>query len=294
MRTDKYDNLSIGTAGLAGIWGEIEECESIETILYALEKGIYCFDTAPAYRNAEQLLGKALKQWNGSKPFVSTKCGRLKSENPEINLYDFTEDAIKRSLESSLEIIGVNHIDVLFLHDPSAIKLNQIEKTISCLKSIKEKGLAKEIGIGGNYSKEFEPYIDEKVFSVFMGYNRFNVITQDALEEEYKFLSNKNIKIWQASPLYNGLLGSNYNTYKKNKPNWISDFHLNKADAFYSYCRDNNTTMPEMAIRYIRSSNAVNKIIIGAKNMIELQDSIEYWEKDTLTDETIKEINQLF
>ena len=73
--------LVFGTSGLGGVWGEVAESESIDCILYALENGITSFDTAPSYSDAELYLGKALQQWKGMKPFVSTKVGRKKADS---------------------------------------------------------------------------------------------------------------------------------------------------------------------------------------------------------------------
>ncbi len=72
--------LVLGTSGLGGVWGPVDEKESIKAILYALEQGVEVIDTAPSYNKAQEYLGKALQRWNGKRPFISTKIGRLQAE----------------------------------------------------------------------------------------------------------------------------------------------------------------------------------------------------------------------
>lgn len=51
------EKVVLGTAGLAGIWGDVDKRESVDAILFALESGITHFDSAPAYSDAESILG---------------------------------------------------------------------------------------------------------------------------------------------------------------------------------------------------------------------------------------------
>ncbi len=75
---ENQSRLVYGTSGIGGVWGPVTESESIEALLYALDHGISVFDTAPSYSNSELYVGKALRQWKGARPFVSSKIGRLK------------------------------------------------------------------------------------------------------------------------------------------------------------------------------------------------------------------------
>src|SRR5438128_357161 len=98
----------LGTAGLGGVWGKVHPTESVDTLLQALESGVNAIDTAPAYGDAETYLGKALHEWHGPKPQISSKVGRLKSFAADEGRYDFSEQGMQRSIEQSLETIGIS------------------------------------------------------------------------------------------------------------------------------------------------------------------------------------------
>lgn len=110
--------LVYGTSGLGGVWGKVDQTDSIDALLFAFENGISALDTAPSYANAEYYVGLAIREWTGTKPFVSTKIGRLKGKDAFETKLDYTTDVMKRSLDNSLKTLGLTTIDLLFLHEP--------------------------------------------------------------------------------------------------------------------------------------------------------------------------------
>lgn len=276
MSLPSRNKIVLGTAGLAGIWGPVNFAESEQTIHYALEQGIYHFDTSPAYADAESILGKALYTWKGIKPFISTKAGKLKADNPDADTYDFSPAGLIRSVSESLESLKISCIDVLFLHDPTGLKSDEIQAAIDTLLEIKSKGWAKQIGIGGNYGSDFTPYVSSKYFDHFMGYNRFNILNQEALTNEYLTLQNQQINIWQASPLYMGLLGSKLETYIKEQPSWIPVRDIQRAKELNAYCKKTSVSISSLALHYVFNNPAINKMVLGASNLSELKQSLDW------------------
>jgi D-threo-aldose 1-dehydrogenase len=281
MSVPSRDKIVLGTAGLAGIWGPVNFTESEQTIHYALEQGIYHFDTSPAYADAESILGKALYTWKGKTPFISTKAGKLKADNPDADTYDFSPAGLIRSVSESLEILKISCIDVLFLHDPTGLKSHEIQAAIDTLIEIKAKGWAKQIGIGGNYGSDFTPYVSSKYFDHFMGYNRFNILNQEALTNEYAALQNQQINIWQASPLYMGLLGSKLETYIKEHPSWIPQAHIQRAIELNAYCKKTSVSISALALHFVYDNPLIYKVVLGASNFTELKQSLDWLDDKT-------------
>ncbi|HZI24643.1 MAG TPA: aldo/keto reductase, partial [Chryseolinea sp.] len=97
-RIDGGPRLVLGTSGLGGVWGPVNEDESVKAILSALENRIFSIDTAPSYANAEAIVGEALKHWKGVRPHLSTKVGRLKAYDAHTTHTDYSDEGIRRSL----------------------------------------------------------------------------------------------------------------------------------------------------------------------------------------------------
>jgi len=270
------ERLVLGTAGLAGLWGKVNERESVDTILYALEKGITHFDTAPAYADAERILARALGEWKGKQPFVSTKAGKLKSDDPESAVYDFSPGGITDSVHNSLRIFKREQLDLLFLHDPTGMLPEEIPYAIEAMQELKLHGLVKNIGIGGNYGPAFAPHIANNGFTHFMGFNRFNIIRQSAGKAEYPLLAEVNINIWQASPLYMGLLGSKLDHYAAIQPEWIPREDIQKAIALKKHCDHSGLNFTGLALQYVFNAPCVEKMVLGASNLSELVHSLQF------------------
>lgn len=277
-----FERVVLGTAGLAGLWGKVDPMESVETILMALKRGIKYVDTAPAYADAQSILALALKQWKGTPPFISTKAGKLRSDSAEIAHYDYSTEAISRSVQESIDILGLEALDLLFLHDPTSMKIDEIPSALACMVDLKEKGLVKNIGIGGNFGAVFEGHVRSGIFSHFMGYNRYNLLKQTAAEQEYKLVRSERIEVWQASPLYMGLLGNKLKQYTTERPDWIPADDLYKASVLKEEWNAVGCDLTGLALNYVYHSSCVDKMVIGACNSKELEATFGYLENEAL------------
>lgn len=292
-QTQSLDGLVLGSAGLAGIWGPVDQAESVDTLLLALQEGVTALDTAPAYSNAEELVGLALRQWRGKMPAVSTKVGKLRSDRPDENVYDFSPEAIRRSVYNSLELLNIDTISVLFLHDPTGVNRSEIDSVLTTLDQLRREGVVQALGIGGNFPASFQEFIREGIFQVFMGYNRMNAVCREALSDEFPFLKARHIKIWQASPLYMGLLGRQFDFFLREAPEWIPEQYIRRAEKLRAYAAEEPLSLAETALRYLRSTAEIDKLVIGASSRTELQHSLRSWRKGSLPPALFDKINEL-
>jgi aryl-alcohol dehydrogenase-like predicted oxidoreductase len=270
------DRLVIGTAGLAGLWGSVDPEASLRTLLMAFEAGILHVDTAPAYAHAETLVGRALQAWTGPRPFVSTKAGKKRSDSPDIAILDYSPEGIRSSVESSLRLLGLEVIDLLYLHDPVAMTPDQYGPGIEEMLRLKERGLVRSLGMGGQYAPDFETHAVSGTFSHFMGFNRYNVIRQEANEHVYPKLRESDVLIWQASPLYMGLLGNKYAEYMSRRPEWIPQADFVAAASLHQACMRDGLDMTGLALNFVFRSPSVDRMVLGASRPEELSRSLEW------------------
>ena len=278
----KLERIVLGTAGLGGVWGSVDPVESEQTILYALESGITAIDTAPAYGDAELYVGKALKQWKGSLPTISTKVGRGKGFGVSEGNFDFSEAGMLRSIQKSLQTLGVEKLDILFLHDPKHMEENQAEQAVKTMQSFKEKGYTSKIGLGGNPPAFFDQYIGSGVFDVLMEFNKLNACNLSALDEYLPFCNLHQIKYYAASPLYMGLLGDNLKEFTTHRPEWISPETIQTAKGIEQIAKTFAISPDTLAHRFLLSLPYVFDIVIGASNHIQLKRTLSAFEQGPL------------
>ncbi|WP_161596694.1 aldo/keto reductase [Chitinophaga vietnamensis] len=262
--------IVLGTAGLGGVWGKIDAGASVRAILLALENGITAMDTAPAYGDAETLLGRALRQWRGAAPLISTKVGRLRSYAADEAQYDYNAAAMLNSLHNSLKTLGVEALDTVFLHDPEAMPPASAEGAITVLQRLKRQGLTRRIGLGGNIPAWLESYIAAGIFDVIMEFNRLNACRAPALKDRLPQCRQRGMDYFAASPLNMGLLGSNYTAWQQQPPAWMDARTLATARALQSIAAAQAMPLSALAHRFLLSVPHDFRIVIGASNSEEL------------------------
>lgn len=287
--------LVYGTSGLGGVWGAVQESESIDALLYALENGISVFDTAPAYANAELYLGKALRQWQGKKPFISTKVGRLKGEDAfEIKL-DYSKDAMTRSLENSLETLGIDQIDLLFLHEPHLTPVKDIESILDTLKGFKEAGFVQQLGVGGNPNEAFLPYITKSNFDVVSGFLRMDACNLSVFSGEMQRYQAAGIAYYAASALHFALLGNRYESCQQAGPDgtWITQSDLDHAKQVKALADELDMPLPTLAQRYLFSIAEADRVVMGARNLKQINATVEDWKLGKLPEAVFHQITEI-
>ena len=289
--------LVCGTSGLGGVWGKVDELESIDCILYALENGISSFDTSPSYGNAEVYLGKALAQWKNQKPFISTKVGRLKTDAAFDVRLDYSAKGMRESIMRSLELLKLDHVDLLFLHEPQWVPIDRMEEILELLLSFKEEGFTKMLGIGGNPSKSFEPYIDNQYFQVISSFTKMDACNLSAYEDILPKTIPQQISFYAASSLHFGLLGDMFQQFASDGNSGyeeniaISD--IETAVLINELAVKIGMPLSEMAQRYLFSIAEATRIVIGARKLNQIINTISSWNAGALSYPQFNEITQI-
>ncbi|MFZ4646283.1 MAG: aldo/keto reductase, partial [Gemmataceae bacterium] len=106
--------VGFGGGPFGGFYGAFDEAEGIAAIHLAIEQGMNLIDTSPYYGGgrSEEVIGKGLAGGWRDRAILATKCGRIAKDR-----FDFSAAAIKASCETSLRLLGTDHVDILQAHD---------------------------------------------------------------------------------------------------------------------------------------------------------------------------------
>ena len=294
------NRLVLGTAGLGGAWSPVDPAESVATILQALESGITRLDTAPAYAQAEEIVGEALRQWsrpprNGPPghrppPLVSTKVGKLEGDALAENLNNYDLAVMERSVTQSLERLGRTTLDLLFLHEPEKVPAPQIEVVVNFMLEQKQTGRAQAIGFGGTPPEVYHPYIEAGGFDVVMGYNNLDAANLDALQSDTPFFKKHGLTTYQGSALHMGLLGNRFARYQQEKPDWILQADLDRASQAQQIAAKYDLPLSTLAHRYVLSIQEIDYVVIGPRTMEHLTETLADCEQGPLPEEIFDEL----
>ena len=289
---DRGSRLVYGTSGLGGVWGRVDEAESIDCLLYAFEHGITSLDTSPSYNRSEEFVGKALRRWSGAPPFISTKVGRLPAEKADECYVDYSASSMRYSLLRSLDRLGVEQLDLLFLHEPHLVPLEDIDEILDTLRRFQAEGFTRWLGVGGNPTDAFCPYITRDNFQVVSGFLKMDACNLAAFEKDIPHIQQEGIAYYAASALHMALLGSRFERYTTNPPNteWITDQDLKAAAAVNRLAHQHQIPLSSLAQRYLFSVKEADRVVMGARTIDQIQSTVTDWQQGVLPKDLFQEI----
>ena len=232
----QFTELGFGGAPLGNLYRPLTEKEARATLDAAWAAGSRYYDTAPLYG-----LGLSETRFNGflrAKPrdgyLLSTKIGRLLElcppgqrsrqgaffETPSRReVFDYSYDGVMRSLEFSLERLGVDQIDIVYAHDvdtfthgskeASDVRIRELmEGGYKALVKLRESGVIKAFGAGINEWEVAETLARAGDFDVFLLAGRYTLLEQEALESFLPYCVEKNIGVVIGGPFNSGILAT--------------------------------------------------------------------------------------
>ncbi|MDD5351069.1 MAG: aldo/keto reductase [Chthoniobacteraceae bacterium] len=128
-------------------WGAQNDGDSVAAIHRALEHGVNWIDTAAVYGlgHSEEVVGRALKEWQGARPYVFTKCGMVWDAKGEVG-YSLKAASVRAECEASLRRLGVDALDLYQIHWP-ADDLPETEEGWAEMAKLQQEGKVRWIGI---------------------------------------------------------------------------------------------------------------------------------------------------
>jgi len=289
----QISQLGLGTAPLAGLYTPVSDSESDELVLACLENGINYFDTAPMYGHgiSELRLGRILK--NSTKPYVvQTKVGRVLNPtdnagrelfaNADLHLepiFDYSADGIKRSIDESLQRLGIDHIDIALLHDPDDYLKEAIGVAYPVLDDLRRQGIIKGVGVGVNVTATAVTVMNECDLNIVLIAGRYTLLDQDAENALLPLALTKKVSVLAAGVYNSGVLadpkpGSTYDYLP------ASQEILDRARAISQFLNERNVSLTAAALQFPLRHPAVTAVLTGSRGKNELLANIHDFDTD--------------
>jgi D-threo-aldose 1-dehydrogenase len=267
--------LSLGTAPLGNLFVEISDADAIATIEKALASGINFVDTAPFYGFglAERRVGAALKGVPRENIVISTKVGRLIQPDGTAK-FDFSRDGVLRSLDESLQRLGLDYVDILLIHDPDEHYEQALNEAFPALADLRSQGVIKAIGAGMNQwqmLQNFTRYADPDCFLLA---GRYTLLEQTALTEFLPLCHEKGIAIFAGGIFNSGVLakgafpGAKYNY--RDAPTEI----LAKVARLEEVCARHGVPLRLAALHFPSAHRAITSTLVGVHSVAELDENL--------------------
>jgi len=228
------------------------DSEAIRLVHQAIDLGIDLFDTAPAYVDSERLLGAALR---GKRKdlVVATKCGEW--FDGTASRYDYSYEEVFRFVESSLRNLQTEFVDILQIHSGSEEVIRRGE-TMAAMKVVQQQGKARFLGVSVDSEAAALAAIEVGDYDcIQVSYNLLNRMMESTVLQLAK---QKDIGIIVKDGLNTGRLSG--------KSSDVPDESLrSRIERFQSRALEAQLSLPEYALRFVLSHDAVSSVIVGTK-----------------------------
>ncbi|HTF60223.1 MAG TPA: aldo/keto reductase [Actinomycetes bacterium] len=286
--------LALGTAPLGNLFAPVAEEDAAATVGSALEAGLTYVDTAPHYGLglAERRLGRLLAGVPRDRFVVSTKVGRLvrplapgETADPEgfadsppaRRVWDLSGDGVRRSLEESLERLGLDRVDILLLHDPDDHEREAYEQALPALIGLRDQGVVTAIGAGMNQAEMLTRFVRDLDIDVVLVAGRYSLLDQRALAELLPTCAARGTAVVVGGVFNSGLLadprpGATFD-YAPAPPELVD-----RAARLAEVCARHGTPLRAAALAFPFGHPAVTSVLVGARSAAEVQDAVACFE----------------
>jgi len=282
-------------------WGSQDDNESIAAIHRALELGVNWIDTAAVYGlgHSEEVVGRALKSWRGSRPYVFTKCGLRGDANGEVQKV-LTADSIRGEVEDSLRRLSVDVIDLYQIHWPPDPDSSELEEGWSTLADLKREGKVRWIGVSNFNVQQLRRA--RTIAPVTSLQPRYSLVHRDIENEILPYCLSEGIGVIVYSPMASGLLMGAMTRERAaklpaddwrrghpefNPPNLSHNLVL--VERLRAVADRHNRFIAEVAIAWTLGHPVVTGAIVGARNARQAEGVMRAGEL-RLTDKEVTEI----
>src|SRR6202049_4615204 len=286
--------FGLGTAPLAGLFEAVEEDKALQVIEHAWDAGIRFFDTAPLYGHglAELRLGRFLPSKPRDEFTLCSKVGRLLRADappepgqayqgtPPVNpVFDFSYDGVMRSVEESLQRLGLERIDVLHIHDPDDHYEEALKGAYRALDRLRADDVIRAVGAGMNQAEMLTRFARDGNFDCFLLAGRYTLLDQVALKELLPVCLERGIAIIAGGVYNSGILadpkpGARYNYAAAPAP------LLERARRIRAACEQHGVPPMAAAVQFPMGHPAVNAVVVGCRSKAQLEETLRMFEMD--------------
>ncbi len=297
-----FTELGFGTAPLGNLYKAISDETAHDILERAWAAGVRYYDTAPLYGLglSETRLNRFLRGKPRDEYVLSTKVGRLLRAATEATrdghgkwfdvparneVYDYSYDGVMRSLEFSLERLGLDRVDILFAHDLDVFnhgsqealeaRLNELmEGGYKALLKLRDEGVIGAFGAGVNEWQPCQWLTERGDFDIFLLAGRYTLLEQEALDSFLPLAESRGIGVVIGGPYNSGVLatGPRPGAFYNYDP--APEHILERVGRIQAVCEAHGVKMVDAAFQFCLHHPAVLSVIPGGQGLAEMESNL--------------------
>ncbi|MAE98315.1 MAG: pyridoxal 4-dehydrogenase [Euryarchaeota archaeon] len=294
--------FGFGTAPVGNIFEEIDEKTSDEMFQVAWDSGVRFYDTAPMYGHglSEYRTGYSLRWKNRSDFVLSSKVGRLlhPARKEDINYapwtnagrfeveFNYSYDATMRSVDDSLQRMGLESIDILYIHDIDKFTRGDEQPEVfetamngawRALSKLRDERVVKAIGVGVNEWEVCQDALEQRDFDCFLLAGRYTLLEQEALDTFLPLCEQRNASVVVGGGFNSGILATGAKDGAKYNYSPAPETIKRRVQAIESVCKEFQVPLPAAALQFVVAHPAVPTFMAGTRTVKQLKQNIAWF-----------------
>ncbi|MBE2276677.1 MAG: aldo/keto reductase [Rhodobacteraceae bacterium] len=298
--------LGLGTCPLGGVYAAIGESEARATYEAAWNGGIRFFDTAPWYGlgQAEHRTGRALYDLPRGDYVLTTKVGRvLRAPRDRAGFvppawqaplafephHIFTYDAVMRSYEDSLQRLGINQVDAVYIHDldsgyfrtPEALeaKLRELDQGggYRALDELKRAGEIRAIGAGINERGMIRRFLADTDLDLFLVASRYTLLEHEIYRDEIVEAGRRGASVVVGGAFSSGILATGLVEGAKYEYGAVPPAIAGKVQRLSAIAAAHGISLAAAALQFPLAAPEVCSVVFGAVTPAEVAQNIAHF-----------------
>jgi aryl-alcohol dehydrogenase-like predicted oxidoreductase len=289
----EVSELALGGLFVSSVGGPYEQAR--EAVHRALQLGVNYVDTAPGYRDSEQVLGMAL-EGETAPCILSTKLG---GRPQPFNAQD--KGQLLRSVDESLRLLKRSQIDILMVHEPD--RPGQYDwwsdwesfngPVLEVLDQLKRDGVVRYTGLGGTTAHTMPHIIRTGRFDVVLTAFNYSLLWREAEIDVLPAAKEQGMGIIIGSPLQQGALARRYDEEVRHGARWLSSPRRAQYLALYAFLDELGICLAELGLRFVISNPNISCTLMGARSREEVEQNVAAVEKGPLTPDVLKRLDEI-
>ena len=290
--------LGLGGAPLGNLFEPLSDVQARQVVVAAWADGCRPCDTAPPYGHglSDRRLGDALREHPRGAWRLSSKVGRLLTPQvqvprvqhsyvsplPFVQHWDFSASGVRRSIEDSLQRLGLAQLDAVYIHDidadshgPQADTVLQqvLNETLPELHRLKQEGLLSHVGLGVNDHRIVEQVLRHADLDVLMLAGRYTLLDQVALPSLMPKLLQRGVALALGGVFNSGILATRVTADRPMTFNYAPapQALIDKALGIQAVCDQHRVDLPAAALQFALAHPATQVVMLGVRSVAQWQ-----------------------
>jgi D-threo-aldose 1-dehydrogenase len=253
----------------------VPEPRALETVREGLQSPIRFIDTAASYGDgeSERRIGLVLRESGGLPPgyVLSTKADR------DLRTGDYSGAQFGRSVERSLRLLGLDRLQLVFMHDPEHTTFEQTMAPggpVEVLTHFKDAGVIEHVGVAGGPIDLMIQYVETGLFEAVITHNRYTLLNRSA-EPLIEIASHQGLGVLNAAPYGSGLLAKGPDAYPRYAYTEAPQELLMRAQKMAEICRDYGVPLAAAALQFSLRDPRVVSTVVGMTRPERVQETLD-------------------